>query len=76
MAWEYVCPHCQLVQGRFEQSQVSDVQLGLDRLTPEEWQDIITNDEDGTNRIWVTCDTCQQVFDQYPERTVLPHLYS
>lgn len=76
LTWVYTCRHCQKQLGRIEESQATDTQLGLDQLTPDERKDIITSNAVGENQVWVTCESCQQVFDQYPERMILPHLFS
>lgn len=75
MAIYYLCRHCGLSLGHIADGQVSESQLGFDRLTPEERKDIITNDMDGNQVVNITCESCQQVLETHPERMLYPSLY-
>jgi hypothetical protein len=73
--FRYLCRYCQQELGTLDSSKVTESQLGLDRLTPDERKDIITNDANGICQIYVTCEYCQQVLSENPERILLPYLY-
>lgn len=72
---EYVCRFCQSSLGKLNSSVYSEVELGLDQLTPEEREDIISHDTDGQMRVQVVCENCEQILNHYPERALLPSLY-
>lgn len=50
---------------------VTEGQLGLDSLTPEERQHIITKEHDGDMVIRVLCDYCKEALDQHPELSLI-----
>jgi Protein of unknown function (DUF2757) len=75
MAYEYVCRYCHTLIGKIDHQEITEEQLGFDRLTPEEREDIITNDVYGNQQIRVVCETCQEVLESYPERSLLPCLF-
>ncbi|SFJ35522.1 anti-sigma-F factor Fin [Thermoflavimicrobium dichotomicum] len=75
MAIEYICRYCQIYLGRIDPDGLTEAQLGFDQLTPEERKDIITNDIDGNQYVHVVCETCQEVLESYPERSLLPSLF-
>ena len=75
MQWEYVCRYCHTVIGQIDATQVTEQQLGFDRLTPEEREDIIINSTDGRQQVRVICETCQQMVADNPERLLEPYLY-
>lgn len=75
MAIHYICRHCQKSIGRIDSSRVTEAQLGFDQLTPEERKDIITSDIKGNQVVKVTCESCQQVLENDPERVLYPSLF-
>ncbi|MBA4542444.1 MULTISPECIES: anti-sigma-F factor Fin family protein [Thermoactinomyces] len=75
MAIHYVCRHCGYPVGTIEKTVLSETDLGFDQLTPDERNDIISNDMDGNQVVRVTCEACQQVLERDPERLLYPSLY-
>ncbi|MGA8942993.1 MAG: anti-sigma-F factor Fin family protein [Thermoactinomyces sp.] len=75
MAIRYICRHCQKSIGTIDSPLVTESQLGFDQLTPEERKDIITSDIDGNRVVRVTCETCQDVLENNPERLLFPSLF-
>lgn len=71
----YICRHCHFLIGRLEEQGLSEIQLGFNQLTPEEREDIITNDAEGNRIVRITCESCQEVVDSDPERLLYPSLY-
>jgi hypothetical protein len=61
--------------GSIDHYGLTEAQLGFDQLTPEEREDIITNDITGKQVVRVICETCQEVLESYPERSLLPSLF-
>lgn len=55
----------------FDESQVSESQLGFDFLTAEERQHIISKEHDGDTVIRIVCDYCRDTLDQYPELSLV-----
>ena len=74
MIYEYQCRYCHIHLGSIDATGLSEQQLGFDRLTPEERGDIITSNVAGKTLIRVTCESCQEVLERYPERSILPYL--
>lgn len=75
MRLEYICRYCHSLLGLIDRSELSDQQLGFDRLTPEEREDIITSNMNGIQQIRVICETCQQTLEENPEMHLLPQLF-
>lgn len=75
MEWEYICRYCQTVVGKIDASQVTEQQLGLDQLTPEERKDIITSNINGKQQVRIICETCQQTIDKNPDLLLEPYLF-
>jgi hypothetical protein len=75
MEWEYICRYCQTVVGTVDASKVTEKQLGLDRLTPEERKDIITSNINGKQQVRIICETCQQTIDKNPDLLLEPYLF-
>ncbi|WP_044641822.1 anti-sigma-F factor Fin [Risungbinella massiliensis] len=74
MAIYYQCKHCQSRLGMLEKKDVTEQELGFDRLTQEERQDIIFNDLYGDTYVHITCESCQETLDRYPERNAWSYL--
>jgi hypothetical protein len=75
MAIFYVCRHCGHPLGTIKTGSVTESQLGFDQLTPDERKDIITSDMDGNQIVRVTCESCQLVLENDPERLLFPSLF-
>lgn len=73
MAIYYRCRHCQNNIGMLEDRGWTDRDLGFDRLTQEERNDIILHDN-GNTYVYVICDHCQEILDHYPDRILSPYL--
>lgn len=67
MAIHYVCRYCKTPLGQLDQIAVSEQQLGFHALTPEEREDIITQDVFGNMTVRVICDYCKQAVEAHPE---------
>lgn len=72
---EYVCRFCQSSLGKLNSSVYSEAELGLDQLTEEEREDIISLDTNGQMQVRVVCENCEHILNHYPERSLLPSLY-
>ncbi|ETT46941.1 MULTISPECIES: anti-sigma-F factor Fin family protein [Paenibacillus] len=71
MAIHYVCRHCRTFLGSIGRSDITEMQLGLQSLTPAERRDIIAYDSEGEITVKVTCDYCKQALDNNPELSLL-----
>ncbi|UFJ43401.1 anti-sigma-F factor Fin family protein [Brevibacillus humidisoli] len=71
MSFRYVCRCCGMRIAEFDQTDLSEVQLGLDSLTPEEREHIITRDAGGDTVIRITCDYCRDALDRHPELSLI-----
>ncbi|MGE5702351.1 MAG: anti-sigma-F factor Fin [Clostridia bacterium] len=71
MSFRYVCRCCGMKLGEFDQSKVTEVQLGLDSLTPEERHHIIAKDQNGDTEIRILCDYCRDAFNEHPELSLV-----
>jgi hypothetical protein len=67
MAVNYVCRHCQMPLGRFENADVTEHRLGLHFLTPDERKRIIAYNSDGDVTVRVICDYCSETLSAHPE---------
>jgi hypothetical protein len=54
-----------------ERADLSEGQLGLDSLTPEEREHIITKDAGGDTVIRIICDYCRDALDRHPELSLV-----
>ncbi|MBD1372462.1 DUF2757 family protein [Hazenella sp. IB182357] len=64
MHLQYICRSCNQYLGMIDPKEVTDRQLGFDRLTPDERKDIITSDAHGNTFVRVTCEVCQDVLEK------------
>ncbi|HZG16804.1 MAG TPA: anti-sigma-F factor Fin family protein [Candidatus Bathyarchaeia archaeon] len=71
MSFRYVCRCCGMKIGEIDQSMATEVSLGLDSLTPEERQHIISREHGGDTVVRVLCDYCKEALDQNPELTLI-----
>lgn len=72
MTIQYVCRHCGSSIGEIPRTKVTEEQLGLHILTPEERNHIITYDPSGNMSLSVTCEYCQEALIHNPELLLLP----
>ncbi|MCD9026271.1 anti-sigma-F factor Fin family protein [Cohnella silvisoli] len=71
MAVNYICRHCSMSLGRFEDGEVPEYRLGLHFLTPEERKRIIAYNSNGDVTVRVICEYCSQTLDAHPELALL-----
>jgi hypothetical protein len=71
MAVNYICRHCRMPLGRFEDAEVTEYRLGLHSLTPEERKRIIAYNSNGDVTVRVICEYCSQTLDDNPELVLL-----
>jgi hypothetical protein len=71
LSFLYVCRCCGMKLGELDQAAVSEVELGLHSLTPEERQHIISKERDGDTVVRVVCDYCRDAFNQHPELSLV-----
>lgn len=71
MSFRYVCRCCGMKIVEFDQSMVTEVQLGLDALTPEERHHIIAKEQNGDTVIRIVCDYCRDAFNEHPELSLV-----
>ncbi|MBN2981226.1 MULTISPECIES: anti-sigma-F factor Fin family protein [Cohnella] len=71
MAVNYVCRHCRMPLGSFENGLVPEYKLGLQFLTPDERKRIISYNSNGDVTVKVICDYCSETLDQHPELSLL-----
>ncbi|WJH36369.1 anti-sigma-F factor Fin family protein [Paenibacillus aurantius] len=71
MAIKYVCRHCRTTIGELDSGAVSEQQLGLHFLTPEERSDIIAYNLNGDMTVKVVCDYCREALAANPELSLL-----
>jgi len=67
MSIKYICPYCKTTLGVFDSTHVSEAQLGLHSLTPEERNHIISYEANGDVVASVTCEYCSEAIDRNPE---------
>jgi hypothetical protein len=71
MAVNYVCRHCHMPLGSFENSQVPEYRHGLQFLTPDERKRIIAYNSNGDVTVKVICDYCSETLESHPELALL-----
>ncbi len=71
LSFRYVCRCCGMKIGEIDQSMVTAGRLGLDSLTPEEQQHIISREHSGDTVVRVLCDYCKEALDHNPELTLV-----
>ena len=62
----YVCRHCRTCIGMIDSGSMDIRNLGFDRLTSEEHKEIIMQDPLGNTHVHVTCEFCEEAFEQGP----------
>jgi hypothetical protein len=67
MSIKYICPYCKNKIGEIQADEVTEMQLGLHFLTPEERQHIISYETNGDLVAKVTCEYCAEAVNRYPE---------
>lgn len=71
MSFLYLCRCCGMKIAEFDQARVTEGQLGLDSLTAEERQHIISEENGGDTVVRILCDYCRDAFDQNPELSLV-----
>lgn len=71
MSYRYVCRCCGMKIAEFEDTEVSESELGFDFLTEEERQHIISKEHGGDTIIRIVCDYCRETLDLYPELSLV-----
>lgn len=71
----YYCRYCNADLGKIEQGRLTECQLGFDRLTSGEREDIIATDMYGNQSVRVVCEACQDMAECNPELLLLPKWY-
>lgn len=67
MTITYVCPHCRTQLGRIDRQNLSESELGLQFLTPEERRDIISYNPGGEMVVSIACEYCSEARAAHPE---------
>ncbi|MFC6335157.1 anti-sigma-F factor Fin [Paenibacillus septentrionalis] len=67
MAVNYICKYCRSHMGTIDHSLVSEHQLGLHSLTPDERKDMITYNGNGDLVVNLVCDYCNEALSSNPE---------
>lgn len=71
MSFRYVCRCCGMKIAELDDTQVTEVQLGLHSLTPEERELIISREQGGDTVINILCDYCRDGLNQHPELSLV-----
>ncbi len=71
MSIRYTCRCCGMMIAEFDESQVTEAQLGFDSLTPEERALIISREQSGDTVVSITCDYCREALIQHPELSLV-----
>ncbi|GED33461.1 MULTISPECIES: anti-sigma-F factor Fin [Brevibacillus] len=71
MSIRYTCRCCGMKIAEFDESQVSEAQLGFDSLTPDERALIISREQSGDTVVSITCDYCREALNQHPELSLV-----
>ncbi|OZI12120.1 hypothetical protein CEW92_08105 [Bacillaceae bacterium SAS-127] len=67
MAIHYFCRHCNTLVGSLDQSVISTKRLGIHALTDHERTDMIQYDQDGTMKVKIICEDCQESLERNPD---------
>jgi hypothetical protein len=71
LRFRYVCRCCGMTIADIHHSMVTEGSLGLDSLTPEERQHIISREPSGDTVVRVLCDYCTEALEQNPELALI-----
>lgn len=63
----YQCRHCGVKLGTLEVDSIDTERLGLNKLTDEERQDMVSYQSSGDIHIKSICEDCHESFDKNPE---------
>lgn len=74
MSIQYVCRHCHNSLGELPEGADQDPRLGLQFLTPDERNDIITYNQSGELVVKLTCEYCEEALQEHPELSLLGNL--
>lgn len=67
MAIHYFCRHCGTKMGMIENRSIHADEIGLNALTYEERQEMISYESNGNIHIQSICEDCQESLDRNPE---------
>lgn len=71
MSIRYTCRCCGMKIAEFDETQVTEAQLGFDSLTPEERALIISREQSGDTVVSITCDYCREALNHNPELSLV-----
>ncbi|QQE74561.1 DUF2757 family protein [Brevibacillus composti] len=71
MSIRYECRCCGMRIAEFDETQVSEEQLGLNSLTEEERALIISRELGGDTVVSITCGYCRDGLQLYPELSLI-----
>ncbi|WP_339060693.1 anti-sigma-F factor Fin [Tepidibacillus marianensis] len=71
---KYVCRHCGHHLGSFDSLVAHDERLGLNSLTTQERENIISYESNGDIIANVVCEYCQEALERNPELMLLSNL--
>ncbi|PYZ95429.1 peptide ABC transporter permease [Alteribacter lacisalsi] len=67
MAIHYQCRHCQQRLGSISERVADTEQLGFDKLTEDERNDMIECDSRGDLHVTTICENCEQTLADHPD---------
>lgn len=67
MAIHYHCRHCGVNIGKLDQMSIHTEKLGLQALTDEERQEMVSYDQSGDIHITSICEDCQESLERNPD---------
>ena len=67
----YKCRCCGMHLAEFDESEVTEAQLGLDSLTAEDRALIISKEQSGDTVVSITCDFCREALMHHPELSLV-----
>ncbi|MCF6094698.1 anti-sigma-F factor Fin family protein [Microaerobacter geothermalis] len=71
MAVHYICRYCRTHIGTINDPRVTESQLGFHLLSPDERNQILSYQPDGTVQANILCEHCQETIERYPEMSLL-----
>ncbi|MFK4996590.1 anti-sigma-F factor Fin [Bacillus sp. N9] len=63
----YYCRHCMAKMGTLEQASLEDDQLGIQTLTTQEREEMISYDLNGDTHIQAICEDCHDAYTKNPD---------
>lgn len=68
---KYICKYCGEHLGAIDDTAITREQLGLDSLTLDERQSIITYESNGDIVAKIICEYCQEAIEKTPELSLI-----